>query len=83
MVTTHRVTGPACCSSCGAPIIWAKTARLRRFIPLDKEPIIGGNIVLDGGIASIETIGLFDRTPKYVSHFTTCPNAKKHRRPRR
>lgn len=55
------------CKDCKAPIIWLKTAA-------------GANMPADA-----ETVGVgdqqFDRT-KHVSHFGTCPNAAKFRRPK-
>jgi hypothetical protein len=77
------------CRSCGAAIRWAVTATGKR-IPLDPEPVDGGNIVIDnsGPHGPIATVvgkatqpGLFgDDSPRYVSHFATCPNADRHRR---
>lgn len=80
------------CRSCGAPIRWAVTATGKR-IPLDPEPVDGGNVLLhepiDGGESIATVVGkapapsLFgDDAPRYVSHFATCPNADQHRHPR-
>jgi hypothetical protein len=85
----------AACRSCKAPIFWALTPNGRR-IPLDAEPVDGGNIVLDDPAAEAPTdprtarvVGkeaqpnLFgDDGPRYTSHFATCPDADSHRKPR-
>ncbi len=69
------------CRSCGASIMWAVTSKGRKPIPLNPEPVEGGNIVLHRGLAIIEKNGerFGDGEPHYVSHFATCPNAAKHR----
>lgn len=62
------------CRSCGAAIIWAKTIN-GKAIPLDAEPVAGGNVSLHGGVCRIvgEDIGT------HVSHFATCPHSKRWR----
>jgi hypothetical protein len=71
------------CRSCGAPIIWSTTIGLGRRIPLDAEPVGDGNVVLTlkGAMVSPPS-GVPDPTgsKRYKSHFSTCPNAAKHRR---
>jgi hypothetical protein len=66
------------CKSCGAKIIWARTAGDRRMPVEHYGP--GGNIHLaddpDGGMP----VATVDRHGQYMSHFVTCPNAKEHRR---
>ena len=69
------------CRSCGAPITWAITDQGRR-IPLDAKPNPAGNIRLDLTHAHILTKSDNYNGPRYTSHFATCPNADKHRRPR-
>ena len=69
------------CKSCGAPLIWAKTAKGKR-IPLDAEPRADGTLALRDGTAV--TVGPapfcgYDDT-RYICHFGTCPNAAQHRR---
>jgi hypothetical protein len=79
------------CRSCGAPIMWARTVK-GKLIPLDFEPVTGGNIhlrdteVANGRVvtyAHVEAAGtaqLFDDgEPAYVAHFTTCPDADRWR----
>lgn len=79
------------CHSCAAPILWASIGDGKRM-PLDAEPVIGGNVRLippDGGranaLAVITPAGqrdLFDPADdgtRYVSHFVTCPDADEWR----
>ena len=67
------------CRSCGADIVWAKTTK-GKAIPLDPAPVEGGNIYLSADdVALVTTPG---ERPLHVSHFTTCPQAAEHRRPR-
>lgn len=70
------------CSSCSAPILWAKTAK-GKPIPLDLEPRVDGNVVLERGVALV--LGPLERLQRgaetrYVAHFATCPSADEHRR---
>lgn len=78
------------CSTCRADIIWAVTPGRKR-IPIDAEPIAGGNIRLYGGkgapIARVAEpmADMFDDTDdgvRYQSHFVRCPDAAEHRNPR-
>jgi hypothetical protein len=69
------------CQSCGAPIRWAKTTTGRRM-PLDAQPVSNGNVVLtDGGTLAVpRNDELHSGSPRYRSHFATCPDAAKHRK---
>jgi len=67
------------CRSCGAPILWAKTAK-GKAIPLDPEPSQVGNIELDGQTARYVSPDMNALGRRYVSHFSTCPAASEHRR---
>jgi hypothetical protein len=78
------------CSSCAAPIIWAETKRGSR-IPIDAQPVDGGDLVLrrqrgDEALLALHAavnVESFDPRPgerRYVSHFATCPDADQHRR---
>lgn len=66
---------------CGAPILWAIT-RAGRRIPLDADPVGKGEGIIwiaDDGVA--EFVSGHNRPPEevttfYVTHFTTCPDAK-------
>ena len=73
------------CSSCGAPIRWAVSDKTGKRMPLDREPVVTGNVrVIDErayvlnqherNVANDQGVAL------YVNHFATCPNARKHRR---
>jgi hypothetical protein len=53
------------CKSCGAQIVWMKTATGKNM-PVDAESVEKGD-------------EQFDHT-RHTSHFSTCPNAKQHRR---
>jgi hypothetical protein len=55
------------CRSCGAEIVWIKT-ELGKWMPVDADTITEGDEVFDPG--------------EHVSHFSTCPDAGAHRRPR-
>lgn len=77
------------CGSCAASVIWTVTHKGRRM-PVDAEPVEGGNVRLrqDGErvIAEYpgkEHPGLFDEDDRarYVSHFATCPQAGRWRKP--
>jgi hypothetical protein len=82
------------CGSCGAEITWTVTAIGKRM-PVDAEPVDGGNVLLSGERTGPDHLplatvvgkrvqpGLFgDDSPRYVSHFSTCPHADEHRRTR-
>ena len=53
------------CSSCGAPIVWFKTAA-GNWMPVNAETVTPADALLD--------------LPRHISHFATCKNADKHRR---
>ena len=73
------------CRSCNAPMIWVKM-QSGKSNPLDAEPVENGTICInDNGIGEVLkgedlTLARAVKKPLYVSHFATCPNAKKHRR---
>lgn len=64
------------CRSCARSIHWAKTEKARA-IPLDREPVAGGNIELVDGVAKY--VSPNPEVRRYVSHFVTCPYAREHR----
>jgi len=78
MPTTTTTTK---CRSCGAAIIWAKTAG-GSSVPLDAEPVPNGNIVLrsDGIAVYLKAADARPTGGCFVSHFATCPNAAQHRK---
>jgi len=72
------------CRSCGAEIIWAETVNGKK-IPLDAQPRLDGALALSPR-GTVVTIGP-DPCPGYddqrfVSHFATCKDAPKWRRPK-
>ena len=75
------------CISCGAPLLWVRT-EAGNWMPLDPQPIFRGNIKLNKGIAYYQTKEEVHEADAlllptlYLSHFATCPNAKKHRKPK-
>lgn len=76
------------CKSCGASIIWARTPA-GRVIPVDREPTEDGNVRLTyrDHKAHALVVGkgedLFSSgEARHTSHFATCPDADKHRKPK-
>jgi hypothetical protein len=80
------------CRSCGEFVIWTDTERGKRM-PVDAKPLDvtsfagAGEFVLrkrerDTPLAVAVTPAAFEDEPHYVSHFATCPDADKWRRPR-
>jgi len=73
------------CKSCGALIVWA-TSDTGKAMPVDVEPSEGGTIVLHGTdpnpIFRVLRKGEKYAGMLYRSHFSTCPNAARHRRQR-
>lgn len=92
-----RLFDVAKCRSCRADIIWAETEakpkKPSRKIPLDADPdnrgwakqVTGGNLLFTGTETGDGT-PIVRYVPKaigrHVTHFSTCPNAKQHRRAR-
>ncbi len=75
------------CRSCGAEIIWVKTAN-QRLMPLNAEPDPKGNLILLNGVPTLVQRDLYDKPleeqgPRYTSHFVTCPDADKFRKKRK
>lgn len=75
------------CSSCGAPILWAISEKGKR-IPMNPEPVVppGLFVLIDRPGHPPDAISLARATgparPRlYESHFATCPDADRHRRP--
>ena len=81
------------CRSCGAPVLWVKT-EARKAIPLDPEPVEGGNIIVSVGPGRQETAHteraeetaarracpIPEGRTAFLSHFATCPDHKKWRK---
>jgi hypothetical protein len=77
------------CRSCKAPIVWVSTA-LGKRLPLDPDPVEGGNlVVIQGSLKepASEPIVTYRRPDHggrltYQTHFASCPHATQFRRPR-
>ena len=67
------------CSSCGALILWGRTAN-DKAIPLDAISTPDGNMVIERGFAVAFQPLLHASYPRYTAHFATCPHADEHRR---
>jgi hypothetical protein len=59
--------GKGACRSCKAPIVWFKTSAGKN-IPIDAATVLPTDVNLE--------------LPRHVSHFATCKDANKFRRPR-
>lgn len=70
------------CRTCGADIIWVETPS-GRSMPLDAQPTEIGNIEINGDSIRFVKRDRNATTPRYVSHFSTCPDAAKHRKKKR
>lgn len=55
------------CDSCRAEIVWLVTVN-RKHMPVNAETVSDGDRIFDAS--------------KHTSHFATCPNAHRHRKPR-
>lgn len=76
------------CKSCSADIRWAVTVNGKK-IPIDYAPVVKGNITLTErqglppiavvlnaqGDAFLEALQPSAESPRYTSHFATCPDA--------
>jgi len=66
------------CRSCGADIFFV-TMESGRSMPLDAEPCDDGNVIVDNsGRGHVMDGGHW--TPRFKSHFATCPEAKRWRK---
>lgn len=76
------------CTSCNRPITWAVAQASGKSVPLDPTPIPDGNVVRVGADEQNRPIVVFlkkgetSTNPRYRSHFTTCPAAQRHRKPK-
>lgn len=72
------------CRACGAAIFFVLSAS-GKSVPLDAVPADNGNYEIgDDGIARVVTkeriCEIEEGSPLYLSHFATCPDAKKFRK---
>lgn len=76
------------CRSCFAPIIWAVNDHTGSRMPVDSEPVEGGNVILTWGRpGEAPTATVLGRDaasvsaqPLYKSHYATCPHANQWRK---
>jgi hypothetical protein len=73
------------CKSCRRPIRWVKAAATGKSMPLDRDPVGTGNIVVIDDKAVVfadagEAWEAHPNKPRHVSHFATCPDAKEFRK---
>jgi hypothetical protein len=82
---TTTIEGRVCahCRSCEALIVWTLTEKGKRM-PVDAEPVAGGNLRLDHERpvhsfvvepSLLDELDTTDDGKRYVSHFSTCPDA--------
>lgn len=85
-MTAERRPEFSLCRECGQPIRWAQTGR-GRTIPLDRDPVPTGNLVLlpvSGEAVSLRAgSAVAPGTPRYLSHIATCPQAGLFRKTKR
>ncbi|MBM0256374.1 hypothetical protein [Micromonospora sp. 4G55] len=76
------------CRSCKARFVWATHQRTLRPMPVDVAPSADGNLALAVTAAGAVTCRVvkpelaYGRQDLHKSHFATCPDADRHRRPR-
>jgi hypothetical protein len=76
------------CLTCKAPIIWTVNARTLNPMPVDAEPVLGGNLALAWEEPArtrvlsrvLPTHLAYGRRDLHLSHFVKCPQAPRWRR---
>lgn len=73
------------CRSCAAPILWTVTQKSGKKMPVDLDPVEGGNFLLvddedEGHILAVHKSREADYSEssdgfRYESHYATCPQA--------
>lgn len=85
------MSGSSTCKSCQRPIVWAKWRSSGKNVCLDPDPTARGNVELksvgtENGRVVFEATIVRKSDPQpdklYRVHFSSCPNADLHRRPR-
>ena len=73
----------ASCRSCGAEILWVKMESGKNM-PVDADPVDDGNLLVDWNalLAHVIPKGADYSGLRFKSHFSTCQNAKQHRKPK-
>ncbi len=78
------------CKSCGASIIWCRSAA-GNMAPIDADPVTDGNIAIypcEEGETPTYTVVHGDMaetmlpTDRHKNHFATCPSSAQHRKPK-
>lgn len=67
------------CRSCGAPIFFVTTTKGHKM-PIDRASVPDGNVWVDPDTKIAHVGNPPAGALRFVSHFATCPNAKRHRR---
>jgi hypothetical protein len=63
------------CRSCGADVVFVPTPK-GKLMPLDPDERSDGNVVIEAdGKARVLPAGDPYTGPRFVSHFSTCPDA--------
>lgn len=70
----------AFCKTCGARFDWYRNAETGKFMPIEPEPQVDGNVRIDvvRNVATVVPPG--SHRPLYRSHFAACPGADTHRK---
>lgn len=75
------------CSSCQAPVFFARFKSTGSLTPFNFEPDPKGNVIFDeDGAATVVIKGSViekpvpPETPRYMNHFVTCPSRARHRK---
>jgi hypothetical protein len=69
--------GHAYCSSCKLPVIWVDTVAGKKM-PVERAS--EGNIAIRGRVALVNPPDIEREPIRYVSHFSVCPDAERHRK---
>lgn len=74
------------CNGCGKLVLWARSARTKKYMPLDPVPTAKGSVEVKKGRYS-DQYWFRVLTPEdqgdrhlYESHFATCPKASRFRK---
>lgn len=66
------------CNTCGAPVLWVRSYPKGKLMPIDPDPVEGGNVELtEHGVVVHGQPELAADGPRYKAHFATCPNWKR------
>jgi hypothetical protein len=76
------------CRDCGQEVWWGESALTGRRMPINKWSTSSGNVYAVDPDADTPVVVVLSKgesppdpeTRRYLSHFTTCPNARQRRR---